>query len=197
MTTGSHWVQELVTEKKWFSGYKETSFFLWVRKEKKALACCVLHIYPPLLLHGDRMIRVSLEQETSLRSPHTPALPPSGAHGPHGQSERGQSCSCAPSLPIPAAPSDSEHQPRKHQRQNRPFMAGVRSQPWIISLLWVPENSQHTGELTVVRRTCCSYTHSLAAVAGAGGKGQEPLKVQTNTSGMLRSLLGGGRAIKK
>lgn len=78
-------------------------------------------------------------------------------------------------------------------------------QPWIPSLLWVPESSQHTGELTVVRRTCCSYTHSLAAAAGAGGKGQavklklllEPLKAQTNTSGMLRSLLGGGRAIKK
>lgn len=38
MTTGSHRVQKLVTEKNG-SQDTETLFFLWIQKEKKALAC--------------------------------------------------------------------------------------------------------------------------------------------------------------
>lgn len=30
--------------------------FLWMLKKIKPVACCVLHIYPPSLLHRDRII---------------------------------------------------------------------------------------------------------------------------------------------
>lgn len=77
--------------------------------------------------------------------------------------------------------------------------------PWIPCLLWVLRVLSTQVNSLLSDPPVCSYPPSLAALVGAGGKGQavklklllEPLKVQTNTSGMLRSLLGGGRAIKK
>lgn len=84
--------------------------------------------------------------------------------------------------------------------------------PRIPPLLQVPVSSQHLGALSFVmvhgipcKPICCSYPPSSAFLAGAGGKGQavkaklllEALKMQTNTSDTLRSLLGEGRAKKK
>lgn len=167
----------------------------------------MLHIYPLPLLHGDRVIRrVSLGR--SLPSGALTPLPLLPVEPMDLMSKaRGQSCSWALSLPIPAAHRDLEHHPRRAKGRTGCSwqQGGCGSHPRIPSLLGVPESSQHTGELTVVRPTCCSCPPSLAAVAGAGRKGQavkvklllEPLKMQTNTGGRIRYLLGRGRAIKK
>lgn len=100
-------------------------------KNKARCLLCASHLPTASAAQGqDDLESISriedFPQELLTPLPFLPAEP----HGPHGQSQRGQSCSCAQSLPIPAAHRDSEHHPRRHQEQNSLHIAGERVQPW-------------------------------------------------------------------
>lgn len=204
MTAGSHRAQELVTE---MVLSVETDFVFLANTERKKAPCllCASHLPTASAARGqddqkDEPGAGDFPQEQSHACPSSHWSPQTS-----WQRERGRAAAVLRPYQSHLLAGTQSTTPGDTKSRDRLLMAGVRVLPRIPSLLRVSESSQHTDELTTVRPTCCSYPPSLVAVAGAGGKGQavevklllEPLKMQTNTSDMLRSLLGGGRAIKK
>lgn len=136
----------------------------------------------------------------------TTDLPPGRGHGPHGQSRAVLQLRSLLTYRSRSTGTWTEHDARGQQRRQ-----GAAAQDPILT---ADACELSARRCTHLRRGIWYplQTHLLLFsppsqpfVAIAGGKGQavkaklllEPLKMQTNSSDMLRSLLGGERAIKR